>query len=137
MNTTRALALLVCVAAAVSSGCKTGPGSFRDKFGVDPIDAQVTDFWWSGFGMDHAYLWVLEPADDRFVGAVVRSAQLAPPRSELETDGPGQGRPTPPWWDSRTIEALPERYVRNGAGQYWRVWVDRRSNRIYAFWYDV
>lgn len=71
-------ALLVAVAAALVTGCKAGPASFREKFGVDTGSARITQFYFSGFGMDHAYLWVIEPVDDALIDSIVKASGLAP-----------------------------------------------------------
>lgn len=84
--------------------------------------------------MDHAYLWIIEPADDVLIESIVKSAGLARAEafeaSSLRSQFPG-------WWDAAAIEALPEAYFRDANRMYWRVWVDRQSNRIFAQWFDT
>jgi hypothetical protein len=127
--------MAVCVVAMLATGCKTAPGSFYQKFGVDPGSARITQFYFSGLGMDHAYLWVIEPVDDTLIDAVVKAAGLVPRKDLFE--GSSLISDFPPWWDSDTIEQLPEGYFRDGDRQFWRVWIDRRSNRIHAQWFDT
>jgi hypothetical protein len=138
MHATRAAlfagALLVAVAAALGTGCKTGPGSFYDKFGVGLGEARSVHFHFSGLGMDHSYLWVIEPTDDKLSESIVRSAGLIPRKDVHE--GSSLRSNFPSWWDTEAIEQLPG-YFRDGVRQFWRVWIDRRSNRIYAQWFDT
>ncbi len=129
------LVVAACVAATFLTGCKTGPGSFSDKFGVGPGDARIAQFHFSGLGMDHSYLWVIEPADDKSIDAIVTAAALVP-RKDL-SDGSSLMSDFPAWWDTDALEQLPEGYFRDGDRQFWRVWIDRRSNRIYAQWFDT
>jgi hypothetical protein len=133
--TARRLAVAVCCLAVFLMTGKTGQGAFEDKFGVTPTGTNVTQFWWSGFGMDHSYLWILEPADEASIRAIVGAARLAPPPDDADVDGPPSAAPA--WWEPDLLERLPERYVRSEQRQYWRLWVDRRSNRIYALWFDT
>lgn len=127
--------MAVCVVAMLVTGCKTAPGSFHEKFGVDPGSARITQFYFSGLGMDHAYLWVIEPVDDSVIDAVVKASGLLPRRGMFEGSS-GRSSGYPAWWDTDGIEQLPEGYFRDGDRQFWRVWIDRRSNRIYAQWFD-
>lgn len=124
-----------CVVATLVAGCKTGPGSFHDKFGVGTGNARVSQFYFSGLGMDHAYLWVIEPFDDQMIAAIVEAARLRPRQNR--SDGASLSSEFPAWWDSEAIEQLPEGYFRNGPRQFWRVWIDRSSNRVYAQWFDT
>ncbi len=130
------LVVAACVVATLLTGCKTGPGSFHDKFGVGPGEARIAQFHFSGLGMDHSYLWVIEPADDAAIAAIVAAAKLRASRGIQDT-GTVQGDSFPGWWDQHAIEQLPEGYFRDGDRQFWRVWVDRPSNRIYAQWFDT
>lgn len=140
MHTRRAAllagALLVAGVAAVVTGCKTGPASFREKFGVDTGSARITQFYFSGFGMDHAYLWVIEPVDDALIDSIVKASGLTPRANAFDTSG-GLSSDFPAWWDADAIERVAEAYFKNAHGQYWRVWVERQSNRIYAQWFDT
>lgn len=134
MNASASLVLVVCLAATFSSGCTTGPAAFRDKFGVDTGNARIERFYFSGFGMDHAYLWILEPADDAVIDAMVKSAGLARAGA---FEASGLRSRFPAWWDTQAIDALPEAYFRDANRTYWRIWVDRKSNRIFAQWFDT
>lgn len=125
----------MAVTAALVTGCKTGPASFREKFGVDTGSARITQFYFSGFGMDHSYLWVIEPVDEELIKAIVKSAGLVPRKDAFE--GSSLISEFPSWWDTEAIEQLPEGYFMDGDRQYWRVWIDRQSNRIYAQWFDT
>ncbi len=129
-------ALVVAVAAALVTGCKTGPASFREKFGVDTGSARITQFYFSGLGMDHAYLWVIEPGDDALIGSIVKASGLTPRADAFDASG-GLSSDFPAWWDADVIERLAEAYFKNARGQYWRMWVDRQSNRLYAQWFDT
>ncbi len=124
-----------CVAAALIAGCKTAPGSFYDKFGVDPGDDRITQFHFSGLGIDHSYLWVIEPVDDRLIDEIVKATGLVARKDLFE--GASLNGDCPAWWDTDAIEQLPEGYFRDGDRQFWRLWIDRRSNRIYAQWFDT
>ena len=132
---TRGLAVGLCLIAGFLVIGKNGKASFEEKFGVRALDAEVRQFWWFGFGMDHTYLWVLEPANDVSIRAIVDGARLAPPHDDSEVDGPPSGPPD--WWDQAEIDQLQERYVRSSGRAYWRLWIDRRSGRMFALWFDT
>ena len=129
------LVVAACVAATLLTGCKTGRGSLYDKFGVALGDARIVHFHFSGAGMDHSYVWVIDLADDEFIDAIVKSASLSPRKDRSEGSSLRSGFPA--WWDTDAIEQLPEGYFRDGVRQFWRVWIDRQSNRIYAMWFDT
>jgi hypothetical protein len=92
------LVVAACVAAAIFAGCKTGPGSFDDKFGVGLGAARIAQFHFSGLGMDHSYLWVIEPVDEAVIAAIVTAAKLKASRGIQDT-GTMQGDSFPAWWD--------------------------------------
>jgi hypothetical protein len=129
------LVVAACLAATLIAGCKTAPGSFYDQFGVDPGDARITQFYFSGLGMDHAYLWVIEPIDDKLIDEIVKAASLVPRKDPFE--GSSLNSEFPAWWDTDAIEQLPEGYFKDGDRKFWRLWIDRRANRIYAQWFDT
>jgi len=129
------LIVLCCLTWLSGCGKQAGP-TLQTNFAVSvPSSVQVKHFDWSGVGMDHWYLWVIEPADPAFIQSLVKHARLT--RVQPTQSITGLGSTWPAWWPQSTIDALPEHYYRYSTNVYWHVWVDRANNRIYIQWFDT
>ncbi|MEM9348512.1 MAG: hypothetical protein AAGB26_18235 [Planctomycetota bacterium] len=109
--------------------------ALKAKYGIStPSNIKIKHYEWSGFGMDHSHVWLLEPADSLFVKALVDSAGLQPvPIDESQS---GLWSDWPAWWPQNHLETLPERYYLEKRYEYWFIGVDRENDLIYVQWFD-
>jgi len=127
----------VLLCAALVSGCReSAAGALEKRFRISiPPGTTVEHFDCSGPGMDHRDVWVLSPASDSLVGALVRSGRLARRREGDRYSGGLISTAWPEWWPAEALEALPIIYhgVDSAAKhQYRRVWVDTSGKRVYV-----
>ena len=105
--------------------------ALENSFGVDrPANVRVEHFDELLLNRDGGQIWVLSPVNDAFLQRLVTESRLT--RHEPGHEHmPGLTSDWPVWWNTDSIEALPELYYRADESEHWRVWVDRRANRLY------
>ncbi|MDG3007010.1 hypothetical protein [Paludisphaera mucosa] len=134
-----AAAILALLALGVS-GCYTPPGESLERTYKTPLPKGVTVLhYYSDSYKDPQFLWVLSPAEKPFLDALIANAGLKPAAKGVEF-----GRIAAPgpfsWWDQEAIEKLPELYYRDpdpNDGSYYRIWVDRKANRLYILFMNT
>ena len=125
------------VLASGTTACTSPDVALRDAFGVErPAHVTVDHYDTAILARDGWDIWVVSPVDDAFLRDVVKTARLAR-RQQGEPEVTGLVSDWPAWWRPARIEALPEAYEREDDAEHWRVWVDRRENRLYLQWFGT
>ncbi len=116
------------------------PGTSLRNHYKTSLPAGVTVLhYYSDAYKDPQFLWVLQPVEQSFLQALFKNGQLKAPAAGdpplTRVGGVGV-----PWWDAEKIEQLPEVYYRDPGpddGSYYRIWVDRPSNRLYVLFMNT
>ncbi|MFO0890309.1 MAG: hypothetical protein U0790_14350 [Isosphaeraceae bacterium] len=132
-------AALLLLALGAVSGCYVPPGTSLNNHYHTPLPAGVKVLhYYSDAYKDPQFLWVLEPVEEDFLKKLIAGAKLQP---APEGQPPARlGVSLAPWWDAGTIETIPEVYFRDpdpSDGSYYRVWVDRKNNRLYVLFMNT
>ena len=130
-------ALTGVVLATSASACDSPDDGLRWAFGVErPAHVRIEHYDTAILNREGWDIWVMSPVDDAFLARTVTSARLARWQpGEPAVLGLSSGWPS--WWPQDSIEALPEVYHREDGTGDWRVWVDRRQNRLYLQWFGT
>jgi hypothetical protein len=129
--------LVLCIA-LLTSGCGNPYAAMRNHFDTSiPAAVKVVHFYGEAY-KDPVFLWELAPVDDAFLKKLVANAKLKVP-------APGQDVTQQiildwsAWWDYRTIAKLPEVYYQDPEvnGSFYRIWVDRKRNRLFILFVNL
>lgn len=118
-------------------GCKTEKGSFKTKFGSLPASCSIQEYWWSGAGLDHSYIWKLRFVSvediDGWIGSLAGYESI----KNLHSWNAGLiSSAFPSWWDRdhlSTLEGL--RKEGDRVGRF--IFVDRDVLVVYLQWFDT
>ncbi len=127
----RRLALLLPFALTPLACAPPAGETIQGLYGVPlPGGVRVVHYYGEAAGMDPTFAWALTPVDDAYLKALIQANKLAP-SSPANPPPPAEYR-FPGWWDYPRLYKLPESYYNDtGTGGLRRIWVDRKSERMY------
>jgi hypothetical protein len=131
---------IICVAWILLSVSKSSERMLAERIGVEPSDRQISieNYYFSGLGMDHYYLWELSISNISSIERIVNKTGLQP--GEIHKSGclylfEDQ---SPDWWDSHEHSAGAFKlFVKNDVkGGNICMYISKKNPIVYVTWFD-
>ena len=113
-------------------GCKSSSDSLKEKFPDLSGNLDIQQFWFSGLGMDHCYLWAVTSDSFPTEEALIESGfEVKENQKGLTSDK------HPAWWpDAINLRSM-KAYYQNDGTEFRVIWVDQKPNLYYLTWFNT
>ena len=126
--------LLLILLFATSCG-KPSAGSFADKFGKIPKGCEIQEFWFSGAGMDHCYLWKIKFEKIDTINSWLQSKKI---QEANDCEFRIEENIYPKWWNNSKINPIDYScYEKIIGNKFVYFYIDEANKIIFAQWHDT
>ncbi|MGJ3243742.1 MAG: hypothetical protein ACFE0O_12440 [Opitutales bacterium] len=123
---------LIALMVLTICGCKSDSNSLQEKFPELSGDFEIKQFWFSGLGMDHCFLWTV--TSDSFPNEDVLTQSGFEVRKK---QGGLSSEKHPAWWpDGNSLRRMTA-YYQNEGNEFRIIWLNRKSKFYYLTWFDT